>query len=738
MSTPTDPTAVASGDPMQRPGFNPFPGLRPFREDEEYLYFGREHQSDALTNRLAETHFLAVVGTSGSGKSSLVNCGLCPALHRGQMSSAGSAWRVARLRPGSTPLRELAEALARPDVLFATQDTGDFSQAELVESTLRASKLGLIDLFEQARLPPRTNLLIIVDQFEELFRYRTLSAASERDDARIREDATAFMNLLLEVPAHAELAIYVVLTMRSDFLGDCAQFYGLPEAINRGQYLVPRLTRDERRTAIAGPIAVGGASIDPVLLTRLVNDVGDNPDQLSQLQHALNRTWARWYDESRHDHGRRDASGDTAAKPSPITLRHYESVGTIAHALNQHAEETFESLPEGAPRQLCEALFKAITDRRSDARGVRRPTRFDTLCTLIEADPEKLIAVIDAFRDPRCAFLMPPAGEIIDADSVIDISHESLMRVWMRLRQWGDEEAQSARVLRRIAKTAELHAAGQANLLRNPELQLAIDWRCRQRPTPAWASRYHPALDAALDLIDCSQARFEFEQAEAARRQAEETELKAQVERTRRQRKLILATTVAALLVASGFGYLYQKAVDAQRIAQQERIEARASEARALAAKAEAEEALIRARRWADQRDAVQNQLDAALAAAPPMLGPFTALTPQQPVVYLQTPAGQSRDAAVALQNRLLSAGYKAPGIEGVQAAPRRFELRYFHDDDKPGAQRLGEQIREWEFPAIQVVRTPGFETRSPKQQYEIWFPASTGVSSPPPAQQIR
>src|SRR5215813_1620440 len=91
---------------------NPFPGLRPFREDEEYLFFGRESQVDAMVNTLAATQFLAVVGTSGSGKSSLVNCGLRPALHRGLMAQAGSAWRVAKFRPGGDPIRSMARSLA--------------------------------------------------------------------------------------------------------------------------------------------------------------------------------------------------------------------------------------------------------------------------------------------------------------------------------------------------------------------------------------------------------------------------------------------------------------------------------------------------------------------------------------------------------------------------------------------------------------------------------------------------
>ena len=205
------------------------------------------------------------------------------------------------------------------------------------------SKLGLIDIYEQARLGAEVNLLVVVDQFEELFRYRQLGAAKQEHVSGISEDAIAFVNLLLEVREQATCPIYVVLTMRSDFLGDCAQFPGLAEAINAGQYLVPRLTRDERRAAISGPMGVGGAEIAPVLLTRLVNDVGDNPDQLSILQHALNRTWAHWQYES----------GGTG----PLDLTHYDAIGTMAHALDQHAEQAYAEL--GTVRQqtdLREAL----------------------------------------------------------------------------------------------------------------------------------------------------------------------------------------------------------------------------------------------------------------------------------------------------------------------------------------------------------------------------------------------
>ena len=350
---------------------NPFPGLRPFREDEAHLFFGRESQVDAMVNKLAATRFLAVVGGSGSGKSSLVNCGLRPALHGGLMASAGTAWRMAQFRPGSDPLRAMADALAKDGVLFREDEAGGLTLAEIVDTTLRMSTLGLIDIYEQARLGEGVNLLVVVDQFEELFRYRQLRPGEEENVFGVGEAAIAFVNLLLEAKGQTTHPIYVVLTMRSDFLGECSEIPGLAEAINEGQYLVPRMTRDERRAAISGPVGVSGAEIAPVLLTRLVNDVGDNPDQLSILQHALNRTWARWQDEE--------------GGKGPLELSHYEAIGTMAHALDEHAERAYAELDPGREQQICEKIFKALTDKATDPRGVRRPTTLGALCELADA-----------------------------------------------------------------------------------------------------------------------------------------------------------------------------------------------------------------------------------------------------------------------------------------------------------------------------------------------------------------
>ena len=520
----TTATATATATAAPAPVRNPFPGLRPFRTDEERLFFGRERQIDRMVDRLALKRFLAVVGTSGSGKSSLVNCGLRPALHRGYMSAAGTHWRTATCRPGHDPIAALAQALAEPEVLFDPPPEGSPAPAmtpeELVQGTLRMSGLGLVDIVRQARLPAGTNLLVVVDQFEELFRYQGRVDANNPADNQAAnpaghgpaDAAVAFVKLLLEAVAQNQLPIHVVLTMRSDFLGDCAQFRGLPEVMNEGQYLVPRLTRDEIRAAITGPVLGAQAQISPVLLTRLLNDVGDNPDQLSILQHALNRTWAQWELQPGSSH-------------QPLDIPHYEKIGGMRGALDQHAEKAFAELarpggpaaagapaayggaaaatvvPDSPQQQLAARIFRTLTDKGTDARGIRRPTALSDLAAITGASPAQLAPVLAVFRKGSRSFLMPPEGEPLLPGTRIDISHESLLRVWQRLGQWADQEATAARQYRRLAETAALHRQGRAPLLTDSELDLALDWQRQTSPNTTWAAQYGGGYDTVAAFV---------------------------------------------------------------------------------------------------------------------------------------------------------------------------------------------------------------------------------------------
>ena len=158
------------------------------REDETDLFFGRDGQSDELTARLARRRFVAVVGASGSGKSSLVRAGLFATLNGGLMAGASSSWRIALLRPGNAPIASLASALHRA-LRDPAHPDDDVLPAAVIEATLRRSSLGLIEAVQQARMPADDNVLVVVDQFEELFRFKraTRDAHAEADAVRLRQ-----------------------------------------------------------------------------------------------------------------------------------------------------------------------------------------------------------------------------------------------------------------------------------------------------------------------------------------------------------------------------------------------------------------------------------------------------------------------------------------------------------------------------------------------------------------------
>ncbi len=475
---------------------NPFPGLRPFSSEEDYLFFGREEQTLELLQRLEHNRFVAVVGTSGSGKSSLVRCGLLSELLGGRMLEAGASWEIAVMHPGGNPLALLTEALLDADLY----DSEAEDARENLLATLSRSHFGLIEAVKQSGLPAGTNFLLVVDQFEEIFRFHEAGQLQQ-------EAANEFVSLLLESVLQKEVPIYIVLTMRSDFIGECGQFEGLAEMVNRGEFLIPRLNREQFKRVIEGPIKVAGGQITPRLLQRLLNDLGQQADQLPCLQHALMRTWNVWV-----------AQGDSEA----LDLDDYQRVGRMSQALSLHADEIYESLVDHRQRALCQGIFQALTVEESNNRGIRRPQRLGRLSLILEVPVEELRPIIDAYRQSGVTFLMPPPEVDLTESTIIDISHESLMRVWTRLRQWVEDETQAAGIYLRLSESAALHADRKAGLYRDPELGIALAWRDTKRPNAAWAERYRLGFDQAMAFLDASQqASLADEQEREAARQHE-------------------------------------------------------------------------------------------------------------------------------------------------------------------------------------------------------------------------
>lgn len=395
---------------------SPFPGLRPYESNDALYFFGRDRETDELIRLLGHTRLVTVVGASGSGKSSLVRAGLLPALRGGLFPGAGSHWRVATMRPGDDPVGNLARSLAAPDLLGSGQMDAPDREA-ITEAVLRRGTLGLVEAARQARLPAEENLLVVVERLEDLFRVAPAAAGSGTAD-----DASAFVNLLLEIPRQAELPVYVVVILRAGYLGDCARFRGLPEAINNGMRLIPRLTRDEAREAIIGPAGVCRAEVTPRLVERLLNDMGSDPRGLPAFQHALRRTW-----ESR---GREGSHG------GPLDLRHYEEAGSVGLSLSRHADEVFDGLTDEKSRRVAERLFTTLARECGEGRGFGQVLKLKALCESVGAGEREVAAVVEEFRREGRSFLRAGAELPLTGESLVEISYEDVIHNWSRLKSW--------------------------------------------------------------------------------------------------------------------------------------------------------------------------------------------------------------------------------------------------------------------------------------------------------------
>ena len=503
----------------------PYPGLRPFTAEEKDIFFGRDDHIKQIVEKLLFSQFVAVVGPSGCGKSSLLQAGLIPRLP----NFFEEDWRIVQMRPGDNPIFNLSKALLADNALGPERmdneainlwenekiDKEQLYRDELgfINAKLRRGSLELLKIFENTTLPDNTNILIFVDQFEELFRYKT------EETYEIDEE---FVALLLEtIQQQGFEQIYLIIVIRSDFIGNCAKYSNLPEMINESQYLVPRLSRNQCREAIVGPVVED--TFQEQLVNALLNDISTEPDNLPLLQHVIVRMWSNKLKDNVSDN-----------KSDFLKLSDYEKLGGIHKALSDHATEVFEQLGQ-RDKKITSIMFKQLTEKTANNQNVRRTVSLGVIqnifCESIQVNVSKkqrflgvirkiarastkdelpcdeilpiedILSIIHHFKENDCYFFSLSHADS-KKDIIIDISHESLIRTWETLKKWIEEENQNGQIYTYVLDTAQRDKDGEfPNLFSTPYHRFAIDWKKKYKPTKTWAERYGGKYDLSMKFL---------------------------------------------------------------------------------------------------------------------------------------------------------------------------------------------------------------------------------------------
>ena len=534
---------------------NPFVGLRSFEDCDSHLFFGRDKQIKNVITNLKNTGFTAILGSSGSGKSSLIKSGIIPSIERGALKGEENGWKIGLLNPGSDPIGNLSTCLSSGGFINNSRDAKNSNLEKNVLNVLRTNKGGISAVLKDSSNENPQNVLLIIDQFEEIFTF----ANNENGHPTRKEDSSLFINLLLNTIS--EKRIYIALSMRSDYLENCTHFSGLPEALNKGHYLIPRTTRDELKQIITKPIEFIKAKISPSLLDLLLNHIDDNQDLLPVLQHGLMRVVGYWQRESKSQ--------------GIIDVDHYNAIGTLDKALSNHADEAYTELKTEENKIISELIFKSLAEKGPNSKGIRRPCKVIDLMEQLDVSEKKIIEIVDVFRIPGRSFLTPPISQNLTKEDFIDISHESLMRVWGRLKFWLKEEADSSIIYLKLCKAAALYQEGKGSLLTNPELEVILLWKERAKPNESWGMRYDTSFVRGMNFLNLSKENFEFLilQKEIAQ--------KNKIRRT----KIFSIVVSFAFIVALGLGLysnsLYTEAEVAKEKAESSEVAAKNSASRA-------------------------------------------------------------------------------------------------------------------------------------------------------------
>jgi energy-coupling factor transporter ATP-binding protein EcfA2 len=519
----------------------PYTGLRSFSEDESLYFKGREEDIDQATGQLQRNKFLMLTGASGDGKSSLVFAGIIPNARSGFLKAKYTNWSVAQFRPERSPFQNLCQALAKQL---------DIPNSFTVASELNHGFSALVDLYRNSKKfldihsdqwlqaddrkkvvmkREASNLIILVDQFEEFF----TNPENYHHGAPSR-DANLVLNLLLETARIAldeDIPIYIVFTMRSDYIGQCAAFRGLPEYIGFSQFFVPRLNRSQLGQVIEEPATLNGNQISRRLTERLIHDLTEGVDQLPILQHALKQIWlAADYGNEELDlihyamvggMNSQELPDDQAQKfvqwfsgLSPEIKACYHSP-SLQNVLNTHTNKLYKEaggyyrlrtgklLSEEQAKKIIRTVFTCLT-KIDQGRAVRNRMTLQEITDIVgkpEFDSRAVGELLNIFREPRNTFINPfisdedPESRVMSADVVLDITHESLIRNWQHLGQWAKEEFDSRGVSLDFER--QLYRWIQSNrsdnfLLSIGPLTYFETWYNKINPNAFWIARYLP------------------------------------------------------------------------------------------------------------------------------------------------------------------------------------------------------------------------------------------------------
>lgn len=440
----------------------PYKGLEYFdyTNDDPKYFFGREKFTDQLLNQVRTSQFLALVGASGSGKSSVLRAGLLHQIQQGKRISQSNEWRICITRPESEPMDNLALAFLNN---HQTDEERTINLANYLDLLNNKGAKGLQTIIKASSAP---KVILVIDQFEEVF---TLCLDLEKREK--------YLNCLMNALGEDNPKLCLIIAMRADFVGKCLErdYSGLYQRIENNLISVLPMATEEMKTAICRPAELVGLEVEETLVTEILNDVGKTPNILPLLQYTLKELWK-------------------LRQGNQMTLSAYQKqLNRIEGTLDKRATEIYNGFEE-TEKLTVQHIFLQLTQLGEGTEDTRRRVFQSDLVAEPQHSAEKVAKIVNRLADKENRLLVTNEVGSMKSEvgsglnpvkrqrqAVVDVCHEALIRNWQLLRRWLEENRELLRTKRKIEGNAEAWREGEGYVLEGFALREAIEfWKQHQ------------------------------------------------------------------------------------------------------------------------------------------------------------------------------------------------------------------------------------------------------------------